>query len=105
MARHRAKGPSKKTFAWKFYCNKFPIYELDSGLDQIRARRIVAVTFILDGICLMLDDVAGRLAGDQMSPEDRDFMREWVGDRLKIIADLLAGKVLERPQAPDFVNV
>jgi len=82
--------------------NKFPIYEMDGGFDQVRARRIVAVSFMLEGVCLMLEDVADRLGDNQMSPEDRDFMREWIDDRLKMIADLLAGKRLERPQASDF---
>lgn len=82
--------------------DKFPIYEMDGGLDQVRARRIVAVSSMLEGVCIMLEDVADRLGDDQMVPEDRDFMREWIGGRLKMIADLLAGKKLERPQASDF---
>ncbi|MEG3091082.1 hypothetical protein [Sphingomonas sp. PB1R3] len=84
--------------------NKFPIYEMDSGLDQVRARRIVAISFMLEGICLILDDLAERLSDGQMSVEDRDFMRVWIGDRLNMIADLLAGRNLERPQASDFVS-
>ncbi|KQS04005.1 hypothetical protein ASG11_06865 [Sphingomonas sp. Leaf357] len=84
--------------------NRFPIYELDDQGSNSLARRLVAVSSTLEGTCLVLDDMADRLGPEIMSEEDRDFMREWVGDRLDAVSSLLIGKPLKRPNPADFVT-
>jgi len=51
-----------------------------------------------------LDKVAFDLGNEQMSVDDRDFVREWLADRLKTIQAMMAGKPLSRPEASDFVS-
>ncbi|MGA9583496.1 MAG: hypothetical protein WBR13_16170 [Allosphingosinicella sp.] len=84
--------------------NRFPIYELDDQGSYSIARRLVAVSATLEGTCLLLDDTAARLGDDQMSEDDRDFMREWVGQRLEAVTALLTGAPLKRPDPTDFVG-
>lgn len=85
--------------------NRFPIYELDDQGSNSIARRLVAVSGTLEGTCLILDDMADRLGPDMMSEEDRDFMREWVGQRLEAVTSLLTRKPLTRPDPADFISV
>ncbi len=84
--------------------NKFPIYELDDQGANSKARRLVAISVTLEGTCLFLDKVAFDLGNEQMSVDDRDFVREWLADRLKTIQAMMAGKPLSRPEASDFVS-
>lgn len=84
--------------------NKFPIYELDDQGSHSTARRLVAASATLEGTCLLLDDISARLGEDQMSEDDRNFMREWVGERLEMVTALLTGALIKRPDPSDFIN-
>jgi hypothetical protein len=84
--------------------NKFPIYELDDQGSYSIARRLVAVSSTLEGTCLLLDDMSGRLGDDQMSEDDRNFMREWIGERLAAVTALVTGATLKRPDPSDFIS-
>jgi hypothetical protein len=84
--------------------NKFPIYELDDQGSNSTARRLVAVNSTLEGTCLLLDEMSARLGDDQMSEDDRDFMREWIGERLAAVTALLTGAPLKRPDPSEFVS-
>jgi hypothetical protein len=84
--------------------NKFPIYELDDQGSNSIARRLLAVSTTLEGSCLFLDDISARLGSDQMSEDDRNFMREWIGERLVAVTALLTGAPLKRPDPSDFVG-
>ncbi|HEX7875219.1 MAG TPA: hypothetical protein VF489_01400 [Sphingobium sp.] len=84
--------------------NKFPIYELDDQGNHSVARRLVAISVTLEGTCLLLDDLSARLGNDQMSEDDRNFMREWIGERLEAVTALLTGAPLQRPNPLDFIH-
>ena len=84
--------------------NKFPVYELDNQGSYSVARRLIAVSSTLEGTCLFLDDVSTRLGSDEMSEDDRNFMRGWVGERLEAVAALLTGAPLKRPDPSDFID-
>ncbi|WP_206363495.1 hypothetical protein [Sphingomonas crocodyli] len=82
--------------------NRFPIYDLDDQGSFSLARRLVAVSATLEGACLMLDDTADRMGDQKMSAADRDFTREWIGERLEAVTALVAGIPLKRPHPSDF---
>jgi hypothetical protein len=82
--------------------NRFPIYDLDDQGSFSLARGLVAVSAMLEGTCLMLDDTAARLGDETMSEADRDFTRDWVGERLAAVTALIAGSPLKRPDPSDF---
>jgi len=84
--------------------DRFPIYELDDQGSNSTARRLVAVSTMLEGTCLLIDDVTERLGQDIMAEDDRDFLREWVGERLEEIKALLSGATLKRPSPADFIG-
>jgi hypothetical protein len=85
--------------------NKFPIYELDDHGPNSTARRLIAVSVTLEGACLFLDDMSDRLGSDViMSEDDRNFMREWIGERLEAVTALLTGAPLKRPEPSDFMR-
>ena len=84
--------------------DRFPIYELDDQGNNSTARRLVAVSTMLEGTCLLIDDVTERLGQDIMAEDDRDFLREWVGERLEEIKALLSGATLKRPSPADFIG-
>lgn len=84
--------------------NRFPIYELDNHGSLSTARRLVAVSTTLEGTCLFLDEMSDRLGDEEMSEEDRDFLRQWIGQRLEAVAALLIGAPLKRPDPSDFMS-
>jgi hypothetical protein len=84
--------------------NKFPIYELDDQGSNSTARRLVAVSVTLEGACLLLDDTSAHLGNDVMSEDERNFMRDWVGERLEAVRALLTGAPLKRPDPSDFMS-
>ena len=84
--------------------DKFPIYELDDQGSHSTARRLVAVSTTLEGTCLLLDDMASRLGSDQMTEDDRNFMRGWIGERLEAVTAILTGRPLQRPDPSDFIG-
>jgi hypothetical protein len=84
--------------------DRFPIYELDDQGPNSTARHLVAVSTMLEGTCLFLDDLTERLGTEVMPEDDRDFMRGWVGERLKAVKALMSGAALRRPDPTDFIG-
>lgn len=84
--------------------DKFPIYELDDHGSLSTARRLVAISTMLEGTCLFLDETTARLGDGPMSEGDRDFLRQWIEQRLQAVAALVTGAPLKRPDPSDFMS-
>lgn len=80
--------------------DRFPIYELDNQGSRSAARNLVAVAVTLKGIVLFLEPIASELNTRKGSIEDQEIIRSFVGDRLKLVTDLLTGAELKRPEWP-----
>lgn len=80
--------------------NRFPIYELDDQGSRSTARYLVTTSATLSVLRLFLETVATDLDGRHATEEDQVMIREFVGDRLKFIQDMLSGSELKRPEWP-----
>ncbi len=80
--------------------DRFPIFELDEHGPRSLARLLVSSAMTLRSVVLFLEQVASELDSRQATVEDQENIREFVGDRLTFIVDLLAGKDLQRPTWP-----
>lgn len=85
--------------------SRFPIYELDDQGSRSVARYLVTTSATLTALKLFLETYAVDLDGRSATEEDQEIIREFVGERLKLIHDMLAGVELKRPvwpvQSPD----
>jgi hypothetical protein len=80
--------------------NRFPIYELDDQGSRSTARYLVATSGTLSMLKLFLETVASDLDGREATKEDQAMIREFVGDRMKFIQDMMSGAELKRPEWP-----
>ena len=80
--------------------NRFPVFELDDQGERSIARYLFALVAILDMIRMSLESFANDLDGKQASEEDRDFIRDFVGQQMEFIRKMLAGEELKRPEWP-----
>lgn len=80
--------------------NRFPIYDLDDQGSNSLARRLVAMGGILGGVKLVLDSTADDIGGRAMTEEERDLMRDFLGDRLKEAGALVLGQQIQRQEWP-----
>ncbi|EPR14164.1 hypothetical protein M527_12785 [Sphingobium indicum IP26] len=80
--------------------NRFPVFELDDQGERSTARHLFALVATLDLIRMALENFANDLEGKQASEDDRDFIRDFVGQHLEFIQKMLAGEELKRPEWP-----
>lgn len=80
--------------------DRFPIFELDHHGPRSLARHLVSVAVTLRAVVLFLEPLETELQEREGTVEDRENIRTFVGDRLKFVQDLLAGKELKRPEWP-----
>jgi hypothetical protein len=80
--------------------NRFPISELDDQGNRSTARYLVTTSATLNVLKLFLETVATDMEGREATQEDQDAVREFVGERLKFIRDMLSGAELKRPEWP-----
>ena len=80
---------------------RFPIFELDDQGSNSRARRLSATGLLLSAIALFLEDRAQELETRDATEEDREMIRELVGDRMNQLAAMVRGEVQTRPEWPN----
>ncbi len=80
--------------------NRFPIYELDDQGSRSTARYLVTTSATLSALRLFLEAVAADIEGRDATAEDQAMIREFVGDHLKFVCDMLSGVELKRPEWP-----
>ncbi|HEY0147715.1 MAG TPA: hypothetical protein VGB70_01795 [Allosphingosinicella sp.] len=80
--------------------DRFPVYELDDQGSRSVARHLLASASTLKGLRLFLDQVANDLEGREATKDDQETIRAFVGGRLQLIRDMLAGVELKRPEWP-----
>ncbi len=94
----RAAGLSMLTVAGEI--DRFPIFELsDQGSNSV-ARRLVAVGGQLKLINLVLEPIAADLDQNEGTVRDQEVIRTFVGDQLKLVAAIVLGQSLQRPEWP-----
>lgn len=80
--------------------SRFPIYELDDQGSRSVARYLVTTSATLSALKLFLETYAADLDERIATEEDQEIIRQFVGERLKLITDMLTGVKLERPEWP-----
>lgn len=80
--------------------SRFPTYELDDQGSRSTARYLVTTSATLSALRLFLETYADDLDGREGTEEDQAIIRQFVGERLKLIEDMLSGKELKRPEWP-----
>jgi hypothetical protein len=80
--------------------DRFPVYELDDQGSRSVARHLLASASTLKGLRLFLDQFANDLERREVTKEDQEVIRAFVGERLQFIRDMLAGVELKRPEWP-----
>lgn len=79
---------------------RFPIYELDDQGPRSLARRLVTMGLLMSTVRLFLDEMARRIEGRNADVEERQMMRQFLGDQLTFAEKLLTGAELKRPEWP-----
>lgn len=86
--------------------DRFPIFELEDQGSRSLARHLVAVAGQLKLINLILEDRAATLGSNLMTNREKDELRLLLGNQAKLVADIIAGKPLQRPEGPvEFTSV
>jgi hypothetical protein len=100
------RGAARSMSAVANEINRFPVFELENQGERSTARHLFALAAILDLISMTLENFASDLDGRQASEEDRDVIRDFVGQQLEFIRKMLAGEELKRPEWPaeDLLN-
>ncbi|WP_245653630.1 hypothetical protein [Sphingomonas pituitosa] len=80
--------------------SRFPIYELDDQGSRSVARHLIATGVTLSGTRLMLDSMAKDIEGRPATEEERDIIRDFMAEQLKLITNMLSGAELKRPEWP-----
>lgn len=80
--------------------SRFPSYELDNQGSNSLARRIVAMGVLLRGLILFLDTTAESLEDRQATPEEHEFLLDFMKQQLANAQALIEGKVMTRPVWP-----
>ncbi|MBJ7439279.1 MAG: hypothetical protein JHD35_09670 [Sphingopyxis sp.] len=79
---------------------RFPAYELDDQGSHSLARRIVAMSGLLNGMKLFLETTAAQMGDEQAAPDDHIFIRDFVADQMNLAHAMITNKVLKRPEWP-----
>ncbi len=80
--------------------SRFPLFELDDQGSNSVARRLTAMGQTVRLTSLYLDTFAKDLNGLTATEEERDQLREFLSERLKLAGALVLGTRLERPEWP-----
>lgn len=80
--------------------SRFPIYELDDHGSLSVARRLVAMSAVLNGLRLYLNEMAKAFELQPGTEEDRDIIRNMLAQQLQVAEGLVAGKAMKRPVWP-----
>ncbi len=84
--------------------DRFPIFELSDQGPRSTARHLVAVGGQLKLINLVLEPIATDLDDRDGTSEDQEIIRELVGGRLELVAAIISGKDLKRPEWPNSAS-
>lgn len=80
--------------------DRFPIFELPDQGSMSLARRLVAVGGQLKLTNLILDTFALDLGAHEGTLEEQETIRKFIGERMRFVEKILAGKELKRPEWP-----
>jgi len=81
--------------------SRFPIYELEDQSSNSLARRLIAMSHVLNSMRLVLETMAIELSEGSMKQEDRSNLRNLLEISLANAEALVLGKELTRPVPPN----
>ncbi|MCM5559307.1 hypothetical protein [Pleomorphomonas sp. JP5] len=78
--------------------DRFPIFELPGQGPRSMARSLVAVAGQLKLVSFALEPFAIQLDSRDGTAEDQETIRAFVGDQMKLVEAVIAGRELKRPE-------
>ncbi|ATQ43135.1 hypothetical protein [Caulobacter mirabilis] len=80
---------------------RFPVYELDNNFGTMSlARRLMTMRMTVAAAKLFLDQAAQDIGDRTATAEEHEFLREMVGQQLKMAENLLMNRQMARPEWP-----